>query len=184
MNKQIKNQIVFFSVIIIILVLLWLPSFVNPSYLGKDVQKYSVLSENLIKTGEYSILGEPHSLYPPGHSLLAMPFVFLFGKITGFKLATLFWTIVFLVTSFYLFYDKKDKLRSYIIIGLLLVSPLVIYNSMTGASDIVFATFFVLSLYFFKISQKDQGFYYLTGIITGVTCLIRYPGIIDRKSVV
>ena len=109
MNKETKTQLIFFCAIAILLAVLLIPSFINPTYLSNDVQEYSILSENLIKSGSYTIFNEPHSLYPPGHPLLAIPFVFLFGKILGFQLVTFFWALIFLLLLFIFFMIKKTN---------------------------------------------------------------------------
>ncbi len=179
MVKKIKNQdktkIIFFVVILVAITLLWLPTLRNP--INADALVYSLLSEDLIESGTYSILGEPHPTWPPGHPLSAIPFVGLLGKNLGMKVATLFWAFILLISSFVLFKNKKDRLVPYLIVILLLLNPFVIYLSMHGSSDIVFSVFFILSLLLFKLAQKDKHFYYLTGITIAMTCLIRYPGI-------
>ena len=172
-----KNQFIFFGIVFLILLSLWSPSLMNPSYLDNDVQKYALLSENIINSGTYSLLGKFHALYPPGHSLLAIPFILAFGKVLGFKILSFFWSFIFLTLSFYLIYDKKEPLKAYILVLLLLLNHIFVYNSMMGGSDIVFSAFFIFCLFSFKLAQKNKLFYVLTGIFLGLACLVRYAGV-------
>lgn len=173
-SSELKKQILFFIGVFVMLLVLWLPTLRYP--IDFDMLHYSVLTENLIEKGTYSEFGVPHSKYIIGHSLLATPFVYFLEKNIGFKVVTLFWSFMFLLISFYFFYDKKKKYLSYLIVLLLLFNHSFLFNSMNGASDIVFSSLFLFSLFFFKLAQRNKNYYYLCGVFTGFTALVRYPG--------
>ena len=79
----------------------------------------------------------------------------------GFKVVTLFWSFMFLLISFYFFYDKKKKYLSYLIVLFLLFNHSFLFNSMNGTSDIVFSSLFLFSLFFFKLAQRNKNYYYI-----------------------
>ena len=90
--KSIKS-ISFLGVTLLILIVFWLPLINQP--IDYDMLHYATLTENLILGKGYTEFGVPHSKYIIGHSIIAIPFVLLFGKNLGYKILGLFWGYIF-----------------------------------------------------------------------------------------
>ena len=64
-----------------------------------SIKQITRVDKNLIENQEYTYEGELHYHYICGHPILAIPFVLLFDLNLGYKMLTLFWTIMFIIIS-------------------------------------------------------------------------------------
>lgn len=143
----------------------------------RDSSIYALLGRNLWDHGQYSLLGEPHTRFPPLHPLVSAPFIAAFGLSAGIKLSTLAAGIAVLVLTFLLLRRSMSTNVALLTTLLVAIHPGFVLMSMLGASDLLFTAFFLGFLYAYLRAGTNTRWYLLAGLLLGLSCLTRYNGL-------
>ena len=179
LRRDMSNETLVFVIMSCIVYLLIFLYFYPPYFIVSDEQHY-LRTANLILKGKlwvddefyaYSFLKYKDryvSRYPPGMSILLLPFV-VFGYRAAFLLNLLLFFLSFLVFYRILKEMKMNRLLSF----LFLLYPGFIYFSRNLLPEIP-SLFFVLLTFYFYLKRK----YFLSSIPASFSLLIRYTNVV------
>ena len=183
------------------LTLLWIPGVKYP--VVSDTVNYALLGRSLWLNGMYELYGQPYANHLPLHPFLSFPLIPIFGFHLGMHVTTLLAGFLVLIATF-LLTRRVIKTSSHINRGhgsqqlttgsgprhssfcttvaaltaaAVLLHPSFILMSMLGSADLLFATLFLFSLFFFLKAEDDERWYLAAGITAGLSCLTRYNGL-------
>lgn len=144
--------------------------------LTTDAHQYGILAQNLINGKGFTLGGLPELIFPPGYSILLIPFLFFFDPNRA-VLLLMYLGFLSLVVGMFLLTKKYTNGKIATIAALaLLLNGNVIYYILLGYAEILMFAALLLSFYFFEQENKKKLF--LSGALLGLAYLIKSEAIL------
>ena len=167
-------------------------SLLGYGFFSIDEESYTYLTRAVVEKGQFhfetdypkthsdlnrvhlSIVSEEkvYSVFPPGYPFLAAPFYLFFG-IKGMQIANVFFTVLLVITFYFLvrrYYTETDAFIASIV---LLIGTQALNYSVSLWSHIPAAFFILISLYLLFKERSIWG-----GLTLGAGVVVRYSGVV------
>jgi 4-amino-4-deoxy-L-arabinose transferase-like glycosyltransferase len=173
-----KENLIILSILIVFSII-WFYLFLDFSTMwGQDSYWYVRLAENMISGKGYTLEGiNPHAQYPPGLSLLIIPFLFLFQSSSIGGLIMVFILSLSSILLAYIIGKEISNLVGICSAIFLAFHNIFLFSSMSVLTETPFMFFSILGLYLFMKSYENRNLIIPSIICITFSILIRYDGL-------